>query len=292
MMGINFSIAMPDVVIDASISRMAQNNEQWISKIHTFCSASFSLCSIIGYLSSGFVIQLVGVENLFLLSSMVSCIVFICTSLGFLNEDCHPHSSMISIKRELYERNPSLFLNAIFVCLVAIALTSLMIIFHDNIQNQFFVLLISSLLLTTIPYLTLKSTSLTVAKMSIVLFSSDALTPNLETTMFYWYTNATHGPQFSSSYIGTMNMLGYCGMFLGVMLFYKFFHHCSYRSLYLTSQVSAVRLLFYSNSLTFLAPPMLWWPSRSLDCLQISLFSPQYVSSLALPPRPSPRTLR
>lgn len=229
---------MPDVIIDASIATLAQHNEQSISEIHTFCSASFSICSIIGYLSSGYLIQSIGVESLFLISSSISALVFICTLLGFLNENPHPNSSMISFKRELYERNPSLFFNAIFVCVVAIALTSFMIIFQDSIQSQFLVVIISSLLLIMIPYFTLRSTSLNVANMSIVLFASDAFTPNLETTMFYWYTNATHGPQFSSSYIGTMNMLGYCGMFFGVLLFYQFFRHCSYRALYLTSQVS------------------------------------------------------
>jgi hypothetical protein len=270
MMGINFSIAVSDVVIDASISTQTQNNEESISEIHAFCSVSFSICSIVGYLSSGLVIQFVDVENLFLLSSLVSFLVFLCTSFGFLNENRQSHSSTISIRRESYERNPSLFLNATFVCFVAVALTSLMILLHDNIQSQFFVVVTSSLLLLIVPYFTLRSTSLTVAKTSVILFASDALTPNLETTMFYWYTTASPGPQFSSSYIGTMNMFGYCAMFLGVMLFYQFFRHCSYNALYLTSQVCSPPLLPHSPLTSF---HDMTWPALSRFSYAVVAFS-------------------
>lgn len=255
MMGINLSIAMSDVVIDATITIFAGNDEQIITNLHTFSSSCVTVCSIIGYLTSGIVIEMVGVLNLFFVSSIISFIVLISTLVGFLNE--YPHNckdKIFSFRSELYDRNPSLFFNALFVCCVALVLTILMVIYQSNLFNQIVILTLLSILLIFIPYFTLKSTSINAAKLSIILFTSDALTPNLETTMFYWYTNSINGPQFSSTYIGFINTFGYFVTFLGVIIFSKFFRDYSYNNLMIGAQVFINEIFFHN----FIDISMLW----------------------------------
>jgi hypothetical protein len=41
------------------------------------------------------------------------------------------------------------------------------------------------------------------------------VTPDIETAMFYWYTNAEEGPQFSPQFVGYISGLAFACMFAG-----------------------------------------------------------------------------
>jgi hypothetical protein len=250
LIGINLSIAMSDVIIDASITASVnRQNEQETLALQIFCSCSLTLCSMTGYLSSGLLIDTFGIYIIFLLSALVSFVIFLFTLFGFLNETSasffSPSSTsscplpLLSCRMELYQRNPSIFSLALFICLIAIALTALMVLFQDNASIQLLLVFLSSLLLLTVPYLSLKPSSLQMAKLALLLFVCDALTPNFETVMFFWYTGTQPGPSFSSSQIGSMSLLGSCFMFFGVLLFHRYCSHSHIRTLLITSQVSS-----------------------------------------------------
>lgn len=238
MIGINISIAIPDVVIDATIASKSLENEKYASYLQTFCTGSVTFCSIIGYSTSGFVIKYIGIHSLFRLSSLISILVLICSIFGFIEEAPIPNAPLIKIDKQLFQANPRLFFVAILVSTIAVLLTILIIIYQNNIQLQFIIIGVFTILLIIITYFGLKSLSKPIANLGLLLFTMDATTPNLETSMFYWYTNASSGPKLSSSFIGVLNMIGYCGAFSGVLIFSNFLKYWKYKSLYIISQVS------------------------------------------------------
>jgi hypothetical protein len=54
-----------------------------------------------------------------------------------------------------------------------------------------------------------------VANAGLFIFLSNAVTPDIETAMFYWYTNAEEGPQFSPQFVGYISGLAFACMFAG-----------------------------------------------------------------------------
>ena len=54
-----------------------------------------------------------------------------------------------------------------------------------------------------------------VANAGLFIFLSNAVTPDIETAMFYWYTNAEEGPQFTPQFVGYISGLAFACMFAG-----------------------------------------------------------------------------
>ncbi len=54
-----------------------------------------------------------------------------------------------------------------------------------------------------------------VANAGLFIFLCNATTPDIETAMFYWFTNAEEGPKFSPQFVGYMSGLAFACMFGG-----------------------------------------------------------------------------
>ena len=225
-------------------------------KLQTFCVGSISCCSIIGYLTSGIIIKYLGIHFLFLFSAFISLLIFFFSFFNFLSEIPIQTSSFLQINKELLKKNYKIIIIATLISFLILLLTTLISIYQSQVRQQLLSLLIILFLILFIIYygfISIPSINLSnnsrhnshydIIKLSFLLILMDGLTPNLETSMFYWYTNSKIGLNLSSQFIGMLNMIGYFGMFLGVIIFSKYLKYWKYQTLFITSQVSL--LLFF-----------------------------------------------
>jgi hypothetical protein len=76
-----------------------------------------------------------------------------------------------------------------------------------------------------------------VAKAGLFIFLSNAVTPDIETAMFYWYTNAENGPQFSPQFVGYISGLAFACMFFGILLYNRYLSTWPYRKIFSSTMV-------------------------------------------------------
>lgn len=266
MVGSNYSIACPDVMIDASIAIKVQLNKEFSSDLQSLCWGSYAVCSVLGYSTAGVLIYFIGAPSTVGLLTIVSSIVFMTGSLGFLGEQPidSKESQLISLDFTIFNSNRRLFILAICVSLIAVILT-VTTISTDDFITQVLVIIFCATSVTCLCYFTNIKQSPDIAKFSIFIFLIESFTPNLETAMFYWlvfisillhfffcqlthflfrYTDADNGPNFSSFYMGFLNTLGYLLMLCGVLIFNKYLCYYPYKSTFMLTQVS-ISLFIY-----------------------------------------------
>jgi hypothetical protein len=196
MVGVNFSIACPDVMVDASIAVKVQQNKEFSSDLQSLCWGSYAFCSIFGYTSAGVFIYYLGAPTTVGLMVIISCIVFTTASLGFLGEErlqnSNPSSSPLktrsffTIDLSVYRANQRLFLLALCVSMIAVILTIVTIATDDFIVQVLVVISCATAVACLCYFVNIKRLP-EIAKFSVFIFLIESLTPNLETAMFYWW---------------------------------------------------------------------------------------------------------
>lgn len=187
MVGTNYSIACPDVMIDASIAIKVQLNKEFSSDLQSLCWGSYAINSVLGYSTAGVLIYYAGAPTTVGLLTIVSTIVLITGSLGFLGEQPieTKKAEPVSLDLTIYHENKRLFGLAISVSLIAVILTVVTISTNDFI-TQVLVVFFCATAVTCLCYFVNIKQSPVIAKFSIFIFLIESLTPNLETAMFYW----------------------------------------------------------------------------------------------------------
>lgn len=192
MFGVNLSVSSPDVMIDASVAEKVTEYPKFGSDLQSLCWGSMAICSVIGFGTSGFIIQSGGPQTIFGVLIIFGLVVFVIGSLGWFGEereDREPTKRLCKIfewYEEEYMQHKSLFLLAIAMSVCALLLAAGVILVSAWTIRVCLVVVLASLILGMFYMVTKNEGHHNIANIGLYLFFCYALTPDIETTMFYW----------------------------------------------------------------------------------------------------------
>jgi hypothetical protein len=189
MIGVNFSVASPDVMIDAVVAEKCKMHPAFASDLQSLCWGSMALFSALGYATSGLLIRSIGPVGTFLLLSLSSLLVLLPAVLGFLGESrrpSHPAKQLFHLDLSRFREHKTLFHLAIFVSSCAVSLTVIVLSVDIWLYRLIAVVLVAGLVSSSV-YASNRKAYPQIANLALLIFLRESLTPDIETTMFYWY---------------------------------------------------------------------------------------------------------
>ncbi len=192
MFGVNFSVSSPDVMIDATIAEKCKYYPKFASDLQSLCWGSMALFSVLGFGTSGVMIQFLGPRPTFGILTFTSGAVLIGGLLNWLGDKRDKTASnakgpsLISFNFDQYNSHQRLFRLAIFVSVCAI-LMSLVVLVTTVWVIRFSVILFIACSVAFSVYYVNRHTLPAVANVALFIFLQQSLTPDIETTMFYWF---------------------------------------------------------------------------------------------------------
>jgi hypothetical protein len=217
-----------------------------------------SLFAISGYLTSGFMITTYGsivMFRLLIISSVVIIITGAMNWFGDVNKSLpkkefssvssksqssvsgdSSHTTcfcgLITVDKTFLENHTSLFFIGTFIPFLAILISTLMLLFSSWYARLVIVLMIWTTVVLSF-YLTAYYSGLpAVANAGLFIFLSNSITPDIETAMFYWYTNSPEGPQFTPQFVGYISGIAFAAMFLGILIYNRYLSSWKYRTIF------------------------------------------------------------
>lgn len=224
LFGVYFSTATPDVMIDASIADKCKLYPKFASDLQALCFGSFALFSIVGFGTSGIMIQAGGARLTFGILVATALPVFLFGSLGFFGEKRHegdathttqspsfiseagashsnsaPHnmnSSLLPVSNskswQLFRVNSDnwrmykkIFLLAIFMSAAACSL-SVVVLATKNWSIRFSAVFFVSIMVCLSVYFSNRKDLPQVANVALFIFLRESCNADLGTAMFYW----------------------------------------------------------------------------------------------------------
>lgn len=241
-------------MIDGIIAEKTKNHPQHSSDLQSLLWGSLSLFAILGYLTSGLLISTLGPKNVFGVITFVGVLIFTSGIRNWVNEKKRVYAALstdsahgegadasfesgarynasnnlrtycgcVHIDMDYVEKFRKLLHLAVFLSVLALFLGALVLIFDQFEARVTAVAVIGVLVITSVLYMTRDEYSV-VGKTALFLFSVQALSPDIDTAMFYWYTNYEGGPQFTPRFIGFISAFSFGAMFVGILIFNRYF---------------------------------------------------------------------
>lgn len=272
LFGVNLSVASPDVMVDGIIAERSRQYPQFASDLQSLCWCCMSICAIMAYLTSGFMIANFGSIAVFRILIGSSVIIFIA---GFLNwfGDTNKYSKnnkgspldlsassaddngllllsadsetgdsssqlglcccgYVEYDKSFIANHSYLFFLSSLISWCAVMLSVVMMCFQEWKVRLVVLLAISCFVSSSFFITAYKSGLPEVAKAGLFIFLSNAITPDIETAMFYWYTNADNGPQFTPQFVGYISGIAFACMFAGILIYNRYLSCWPYRSIF------------------------------------------------------------
>lgn len=192
MFGVNLSVSSPDVMIDASVAEKVVEHPRFGSDLQSLCWGSMACFSVLGFGTSGLIIQAGGPETIFGILIIFGLVVFALGSLGWFGEektDLKPTKQFFNVfewYEEQYKTHKSLFKLALAMSTCALFLAVAVIAVTDWTARFCMVVVIASMIPGMFYVVNKREGHLDVAHCGLYLFFVYALTPDVTTTMFYW----------------------------------------------------------------------------------------------------------
>ena len=262
----NFSVASPDVMIDASVAEKCRTHPEYASDLQTLCWGSMSAGAVLSSITAGILYENIGSRGLFLLTSTTSVVLLAPSSFNWLQETRVSSDSFnsqedgllrkFSIALKDPKQGPIVKLSLSFL-LVSFALGMLAAADIDTLLLVFVTFLVTIVVTAMICYFEYQIAPV-LAKASVYIFLSRAVQPG-SVILSYWFRDVypncipnedgeidvMPSPCFSPTYITNLNVVGYCGLLLGSVCYNRFFSLWPYQKIYRLTQL----LLFLSGFL-------------------------------------------
>mmetsp|Transcript_20028 Transcript_20028/g.29994 ORF Transcript_20028/g.29994 Transcript_20028/m.29994 type:complete len:640 (+) Transcript_20028:70-1989(+) len=256
----NYSIASPDVVIDAAVAERAKTHPRLAPDLQALCWGSLGIGGLMAAVSVGFMQESLGSRGIFGLCALTGVAVSVPAMLGFLKEKREPPSrrgkTCENIKKGFADPvGKWVFYLAIIVTFVSIFL-GLLAVFETSensvVINGTITIFCAVFVVAPCQWFFLGKISKVLAKASMFIFLRDALQPTT-TVLFYWYHSTEENckrdyPCLSPEFLGWMEAAGYGFLFVGTVVYQRYFSQWSYRSIFTLAQV----LLVFFNMMDLL----------------------------------------
>lgn len=152
------------------------------------------------------------------------------------NSDCDPPEELVTCccgqvtaSKVFIEKHSELVLLSFLVSGLAIAVSVCMMSIQEWHPRLMIILFVVFSVSTLFYVVTMRCNLPEVGKAGLFIFLSNLSTPDIESAMFYWFTNSPEGPRFSPQFIGYISGIAYFAMFIGMI------YHLQFLILYVTS---------------------------------------------------------
>ncbi|GAB5369753.1 hypothetical protein AAMO2058_001432700 [Amorphochlora amoebiformis] len=248
----HFSMASPDVMIDAAVAEKAKSHPQFAPDLQSLCWGSLGLGGFFAAATVGYMQESIGSRGIFGVCILTGVAILVPAALGFLREKRRDPSTIkpicLSCKQGLSDPlGKWVFYVAIIVTFVSVFL-GFFAVFNESehsviINGSVTVFCAICIIFPSLLYC-LSRISLVLAKASSFIFLRGAIQPST-TVLFYWYrktrSNCERGyPCLDPGFLGWMDVAGYAFLFVGTIIYQKYFASWSYRSIFIFAQVLLV----------------------------------------------------
>jgi hypothetical protein len=263
LFGVNLSVASPgkkccahvncaliddflDVMVDGLIAERARDYPKFATDLQSLCWGCMSICAIVGYLSSGYMVTTYGSITMFRVL-IVTPLVIMTGGLfnWFGDSNKHEETSIgehatvgtccggcMTYDKSFVSNHQNLFFIGTFIPFMALLLSAIVMIFQEWEIRLITVTMVFVLVGSSFFLVARQANLPEVANAGLFIFLSNAITPDIETALFYWYTDAPEGPQFTPQFVGYISGIAFAAMFLGILIYNRYLSAWPYRSIF------------------------------------------------------------
>jgi len=217
----NYSIASPDVIIDAAVTERSQYAPMYASDLQSLSWGSHAVGGIIGCTTVGQAQAHIHSRGVFALTSLTALSILVLAGMRWLPEKQIPPGAERRVAcQQAWQKGGqrSLYLLAFFVAVCAIFLATTV----NHIQDRMiggYITVATGVLVTIVVYMVLAKISPKIAKPAIYFFLREAVQPNIAEAMFYFYTSDPDGPHFTPQFLGILDCIASVSMIIGIALY-------------------------------------------------------------------------
>ena len=234
----NYSIASPDVIIDAAVTERSQQAPMYASDLQSLSWGSHALGGILGCSTVGTAQAHLHSRGVFALNSLTAMSILVLAAMRWLPEkQIPPGQARRNACRGAWHKGGqrSLYLLAFFVAICAVVLATTVNHIEDRLIAGYITLTVAACV-TIAVYMVLARISPKIARPAIYFFLREAVQPNFSEAMFYWYTSAPGGPMFKPQFLGILDCIASVSMIVGIALYNRYMSGWKYRTIFTASQ--------------------------------------------------------
>jgi folate/biopterin transporter len=236
----NYSIASPDVIIDARVAELSKALPSLATDFQTLCWSSFGIFKILSLLIAPRIYENYGSRPLYLLTTITSLCLVPGAILNWLDEKKMDPTS--GTTTTMSTPQTSLLIRLSISLTVVSILTGLIAMWSPS---HIIVSLVAGLVATPIVcilvYYYESRIDIRLAKASLYIFLSGVVQPG-SPALFYWYRAddincSLQRPCFSPTFIANLSIIGYVFFVVGNISFNAFLQSWSFRKIYIVTQI-------------------------------------------------------
>ncbi|GAB5033212.1 major facilitator superfamily protein isoform 2 [Nannochloropsis oceanica] len=238
----NYSIASPDVIIDAAVTERSQYAPMYASDLQSLSWGSHAMGGIIGCTTVGQAQAHIHSRGVFALTSLTALSIMVLAAMRWLPEkQIPPGAERSRACRHAWVKGGqrSLYLLAFFVAACAVFLATTVNHVEDRMIAGYITVAVA-VLVTIVVYMVLVKISPKIAKPAIFFFLREACQPNIAEAMFYFYTSDPNGPLFTPQFLGVLSCIGSVSMMIGIAMYNRYMSSWKYRTIFIAAQVLMV----------------------------------------------------
>eukprot|EP00501_MAST-03F_sp_TOSAG23-6_P002542 GSMAST32.ASY1.ANO1.2681.1 assembled CDS len=233
----NYSIASPDVMIDASVAKRCRERPKYAADLQTLCWGSLGIGQIFAGCSSGILYEWFGSRVLLGLCVIPALAVLVPAWRRWLPEerDKPPYrkcSNIQPLKDAINNGKQGVMIKmALFVCAISLTMGGFASIVSDNSVICIFSILIAVVVCYVIHYYESKINPV-LAQVTIYIFLQGAMQPYSE-VIYYW---SKETPENCNGVYGERNIF----FVIGTALYNRYFSSWPYRKIFAMTQLALV----------------------------------------------------
>jgi len=239
----NYSIASPDVMVDASVAEKSKEAPKFASSLQTLCWTSFGVFKIFSLLLAPVMYNASGASLLFGVTTLTAFAVTVPAASGWMGEArvAGEYKPIAEKESETVARNRKpLIVLACVTAVVSLSMGFVSAFADEKVVGSAAVFVVSPVVVVA-TFCLLRRVSLPLAKACVYIFLSSAVQPS-SPILFYWMRDtpenrAAHLPCFSPTFIATIQIVGYVFFVFGTLAYNRWLSHWSYKRIYCSTQV-------------------------------------------------------
>mmetsp|Transcript_46648 Transcript_46648/g.117307 ORF Transcript_46648/g.117307 Transcript_46648/m.117307 type:complete len:578 (+) Transcript_46648:43-1776(+) len=236
---INFSVATPDVMIDASAAKLSKDVPERASDLQSLIWGSVPLGMMATAAVSATLLPAAGPKWTLLVVAVCPLCILVASVLRWLPEERLPPEQR-RVDFSVFDKHKHVVTLAACMSAMAIMLAVLQILI-ESVFVRCLVIFICGAMLATSTYFSLRCITPLLAKTALFLFMINAVQPDLsEGAMQTWLTHAEGGPHFSKRVMAARQGVSAFGLLVGAIFYNKFLTACRYQRIFLLAQLAMV----------------------------------------------------
>jgi hypothetical protein len=236
----NYSIASPDVMLDASVAGKSREHPHLASDLQTLCWGGFGVFKILSLVLAPQVYALFGAQALLALTALTAVAVTVPSSLGWLGETRSVLHSKVFSPSEATSNHALVWL-AVITAVTSLSMGMVSVLARDELTVALCAVFVVSPVITISSWVLLRRVSPNLARICVYIFLASAVQPS-SPVIFYWMRDSPENrakglPCFSPEFIAFIQIFGYVFFVVGTLMYNSFLSKWSFRSIYFSTQV-------------------------------------------------------